>query len=156
MSGRVTLPLVGSGDHESARRRLGGRARSAAGTGRLVRVARGSDPARVGVVLFVEPGAWHVWLGGGRVLKTAQVEPMASLEHPAFAELERVACQARHFAEIEEGARVEVCAKGGRPTSGTVQEKCRYGALVLDDGGQLLAVGFARIRQKKGTTGAAN
>lgn len=145
MRHRVILPQATSGDPETARRRLGGRARSRAGAGQLVRVPGDAGEALEGVVVFVDPGLWHVWLGGGRVLRTERVQPLASTASP---ELMRVAAAARNFAALEEGEEVAFRAREGRLVSGTVREKCRYGALVLHGDGRVLAVGFARLQRK--------
>jgi hypothetical protein len=118
-----------------------------------VSVRRDGQGVLSGVVVFVDPGVWHVWLGGGRVLKTESVEPLAAEVTPELAE---VAGWARDFAVIEEGDEVSFSDREGSLLTGTVREKCRYGAVVLCGDGQLAAVGFARLKRKFSPPGTSN
>jgi hypothetical protein len=131
-----------AGSEQQARARLGGRGRSLAGAGKLVQVPGRSKTPEAGVVLFVDPDCVNVWLGDGRVLKTTRAEP---LNAPTPPNLSGIAAAAARFAALGEGQRVAFRADSGGEISGTLQEKCRYGALVLRDDGRLLAVGFRRV-----------
>jgi hypothetical protein len=51
----------------------------------------------------------------------------------------------RLFASLSEGDRVRFASAASAAAEGLLIEKCRYGALVLDDEEKVLAVGFRRL-----------
>src|SRR5579859_7565139 len=128
---------------EVARRKLGGR------------VPRGSSPSsrlgeivlvdgRPGVVLFAGDTDEDVWLGDGvvRRVKSARLQPFDGEAPRALAQL---AAEVRLFASLSEGDRVRFASAASAASEGLLIEKCRYGALVLDDDEKVLAVGFRRL-----------
>jgi hypothetical protein len=127
--------------HE-ARRRLGGRGSSEPGAGLLVEVVRQSrsDP---GVVLFVSGNELDVWMGQGRVerIPRDRVRPLVA---PAHQDLVAIAGDVHVFVHLLEGGRVRYLDQG-RMSLGTLVEKCRYGALVLRDDQQIMAIGFRKL-----------
>lgn len=149
---RKSLPLITQGPvdddgplHlESARRRLGGRAATGPGAGRVVSVA-GRDGATVpGVVLYASETELDVWIDDRRVRRTRPdaVTPYDAPVPPAVAQ---VVADASVFAALAEGQRVVHPDRAGAATHGTLVEKCRYGALVAGDDGTVRAVGFRRL-----------
>jgi hypothetical protein len=128
---------------EVARRKLGGR------------VPRGTTPSdslgevvlvdgRPGVVLFANDTEQDVWLGDGvvRRVKSTAVRPFDGEAPRALAQL---AAEVRLFASLSEGDRVRFASAASAAAEGLLIEKCRYGALVLDDEEKVLAVGFRRL-----------
>jgi hypothetical protein len=129
---------------EVARKRLGGRAKSGSGIGRIVRVGKTHLlPEAVGVVLFESERACDVWVEAGVVRRTERVRA-ATFEGPIPDEIERMAVDVRVFAALEEGQSVRYEVSGD-VREGTLIEKCRYGALVATPKGRILAVGFRKL-----------
>jgi hypothetical protein len=140
---------------ETARKRMGGRARSAAGVGKLVLLE-----GAIGVLVFVSDDEHDVWVDGkgaaGRMddaahgvergvvrrAKPALTSPFAG-DPPA--PLARVAADIRVFATLAEGDRVRYEATGDVMAEGLLLEKCRFGALVAAPDGRILAVGFRKL-----------
>jgi hypothetical protein len=131
---------------DAMRTRLGGRARSEPGIGRLVYVERSAHGA-TGVVLFVAADHCDVWIGENRVLRVRGATP-PPLEGAPDAAMIAVAADAEHFAAMEEGSFVTYSTPGQSDRDGTLVEKCRYGALVLRPDGGIVGVGFRALRSR--------
>lgn len=153
MERKLSLPLVldmlaksdgAKPTLEVARRRLGGRAKSGPGAGRVV-VVRATRvlPKSVGVVLFESERGCDVWIEAGVVRRTdrSATQPFAG-DVPE--EIERMAVDVRVFASLEEGQTIRYEVNGA-VHDGTLIEKCRYGALVATPNGRILAVGFRKL-----------
>ena len=142
--GAVRLPS-GPLDVEAARRRLGG---GVAAQPRMGERVRGVDTRGIehrGVLLCLEDGLADVWIGGGRILRTAEgLVPDAS-EHDEGGALGDIVRRARRFAALQPGAALSWRAPDDSELSGVVREKCRYGALVETPAGAILAVSFTLL-----------
>ena len=81
--------------------------------------------------------------GGSVARGSTTLEPFTGA---APEELRRVATDARLFASLREGQQVRYVDPLDGMTTGTLVEKCRYGALVLREGDEtVLGVGFSRV-----------
>ena len=141
---------------ETARRRMGGRARSAAGIGKLVLLE-----GAIGVLVFASDDEHDVWVegsvegdaesavssvGGERgIVRRAKPALTSSFVGEAPVALAKVAADIRVFATLAEGDRVRYEATGGVMAEGLLLEKCRFGALVAAPDGRILAVGFRKL-----------
>lgn len=139
-----SLPRV-----DAVRQQLGGRASTQAAlpleAGELVRLRGDDAPGAAGVVLFAADDERHVFSGQGRVRRT-QLDNLEPFTGAAPDELRRVATDARLFASLREGQQVRYVDPLDGMTTGTLVEKCRYGALVLREGDEtVLGVGFSRV-----------
>jgi hypothetical protein len=130
---------------DQARRRLGGPGRSEPGLGTFVCVSANGAPAVPGVVLFAAGAELDVWTGRGRVVRTQRAR-VTALSGPAPQELTVIAGAVRVFASLVEGRRVRYIDAEGKPSEGTLFEKCRYGALVARDDSHIMAVGFSKLQ----------
>lgn len=139
---------------DAIRTRLGGRARTLPGVGRLVLVHH-AGRSIAGVVLFVSESSCDVWLGDNLVRRvpTAQALP---LEGVADASVHAIAADAARFAALSEGSRVRFELRSGAPEEGTLIEKCRFGALIVRADGGIVGVGFRRIAPAPRSGGLAN
>lgn len=130
------------------RERLGGRVTSEP----LLEVEGASVPlggyvvitSRVGVLLAVSGDAVDVYVERGTVKRTLASEVRAH-RGAAPAELGSVSESVVVFARLSEGQRVSVERSSGEVATGTLIEKCRYGAIVELDDRTLLAVGFRKV-----------
>ncbi len=132
---------------DAIRKRLGGRMTDPNGPfrgGAVVDVETASGGKRTGVVLCCGDATVDVLLDRGIVKRTA---PSRVVPHPGATpeDLAGVAAQASVFASLTEGQPVHVERTRGETSRGVLREKCRYGALVEDEGGAMLGVGFQRI-----------
>jgi hypothetical protein len=150
--GRSSLPtflgVASTPTVDQARETLGGRASTDHTAGARVRVGSVRGAAIEGVVVFGSERERDVWIGEGRFQRIAAGDcETLSLGDPALGDraLDAVADDARRFATFVEGAAVRYLDRSGRAHEGTLVEKCRYGALVMGEGGRILAVGFRRI-----------
>lgn len=140
---------------ETARRRMGGRARSAAGVGKLVLLE-----GAIGVLVFVSDDEHDVWVEGSTeggaentassvgergIVRRAKPALTSSFVGEAPVALARVAADIQVFATLAEGDRVRYEATGGVMAEGLLLEKCRFGALVAAPDGRILAVGFRKL-----------
>ena len=132
---------------ETARRRMGGRARSAGGVGRLVRL-----DGDVGVLVFASDAEDDVWIERGvgsaaetGVVRRAKAGVILPFTGDAPPSLQRVAIDIQMFATIAEGDSVRYEAADGVMAEGRLLEKCRFGALVAAPDGRILAVGFRKL-----------
>ena len=150
MSRKLGLPVTDAAEAgalpavDAVRKQLGGRASTEhAGSVVAVRVSDGGVlPA---VVLFSAGDERHVFTGNGQVRRTraSQLERHGG-EVPA--PLRRVAADATVFATLSEGDRVRYADPLDGVATGTLVEKCRYGALVLREADEtVLGVGFSRV-----------
>ncbi|MFO0613683.1 MAG: hypothetical protein U0414_13900 [Polyangiaceae bacterium] len=163
MARRVSLPVtdklldsVGLPTLSAMRSRLGGRMTSdvdvddALPIGSIVSFAGDAPdspaaaPTRLGVVLALGPLDADVYLTRGMVKRT-----LRSLLHlhtgEAPVELAALRPAIEAFARLEEHQRVWFDRGDGHICEGTLLEKCRYGALVGDDEGKVLGVGFRKL-----------
>ena len=140
---------------ETARRRMGGRARSAAGIGKLVLLE-----GAIGVLVFASDDEHDVWVEGSvegdaertvesvgerGIVRRAKPALTSSFVGEAPVALAKVAADIRVFATLAEGDRVRYEATGGVMAEGLLLEKCRFGALVAAPDGRILAVGFRKL-----------
>jgi len=109
-----------------------------------VELTQGEAIGMAGVVLFVQGEELDVWTGEGRVQRTLRSRVLP-LGKPASQALSALASDATLFAHLREGDRVRYQDGHGNVTEGSLIEKCRYGALVLRDDTQIIAVGFRKI-----------
>lgn len=128
------LPLT------ALREKLGGLAGACARAGELVTV-EGRDG--VGVLLDVDDGSAHVWLGDGRVLRT-ETRLLSPASDEAPPELATIARAAAAFRSLSEGDRVTFRDAGGGG-EGLVADRCRFGVVVARADGSMLGVGFTRV-----------
>jgi hypothetical protein len=126
---------------EAARKRLGGRASTSPGVGRIVVLPGWQAP---GVVVFAADDECHVLFASG-VVRRARAEALAAHAGEAPRELARLADDARVFATLQEGDRVRYERAPGEFAEGTLREKCRFGALVTSGAGKSVAVGFRKL-----------
>jgi hypothetical protein len=149
--GRVSLKALGGAiaigppTIDEARASLGGRASTSARAGERVRV---KSTRREGVVVFASESEVDVWIGDGRLQRVAPGECERS--ERGERELDAVAADARRYGALVEGEEVTFLDRSDRAHPGTLVEKCRYGALVLDRGGKVVAVGFRRVSRSAG------
>jgi len=156
MGRKLFLPLTPSGARpptvDAVRKRLGGRASTEPGAGELVSLVTERGIERVGVVLFVRGEDLDVWTDGDVVRRARRASlrppPPGPEDERADAALRRellaVACDARSFAELNEGQRVEYQHEDGIG-EGTLVEKCRFGGLIQRADGAVIGAGFRRI-----------
>jgi hypothetical protein len=139
--------LAGHPTVDLARERLGGRVATEPSVGQAVRVSSSLGVEHLGVVIFRKDGQVDVWLGAGRVRRVAAgaTEP-AAIEELSKA-LADIAGGAIVFGSLHEGQRVRYQTSSGELREGLLVEKCRYGALIVADGGdeRVMAVGFQSI-----------
>ena len=129
---------------DATRRRLGGRAATGPGAGDLVLVTTALGLLKQGVVLFADGDRLDVWIAQDTVLCTTR-ERTAPLRSISAGELGAVAADARVFASLREGQRVQYLHAQADLADATLVEKCRYGALLLRDDGTVVGVGFRRV-----------
>jgi hypothetical protein len=153
---KLSIPLAASLRSrrvDEVRKRLGGRATSAAGAGDVVRVRREAAPDLLGVVVFVAGDELDVMTGESTVRRTqrSHVAPVSLGGPPETPEDERpewlasLAADAKVFATLEEMQEVRYQGKTGELEEGKLVEKCRYGGIVLAADGSLMGVGFRRL-----------
>lgn len=130
---------------DQMRARLGGRAASTARVGELVQL-RTSDLVSLPGVLLAEARGSALVLTRGNVVHRA---PIHRLEPSAGAdvdpELAAVSSDARRFAALSEGQRVQIQDANLDALDGILVEKCRFGGLVLKRDESLVAVGFSKL-----------
>ncbi len=156
MAARATLPHVSVTRHlplapatgaptvDAMRRRLGGRASTDETAGSLVIVEADGGVALPGVVVFADGDEAHVMSAANAVRRVARaaLHPL----HDAPPALVDLAGAVRAFARLREGAPVRFSHPASGELSGTLVEKCRYGALVLREDETLVGVGFRQVR----------
>jgi len=130
---------------ESARRRLGGRARppSARALGSLVEGTRRDAEPHAGVVLWASEHHCDVWFDDG-VPRRVAADSIRPSPGPTPEPLVAVAADIRVFDALREGERVRWDRSIG-VAEGYIAEKCRWGAIVVTEAGKVLAVGFRRL-----------
>jgi hypothetical protein len=141
--GAVRLP-AGPPTVDEARASLGGRAATSPDAGCVVRVGGAGTAAALGVVVFASPEERDVWIGQGRLQRVSS-ERCEPVEGPVDPSLGEVAADAARFAALSEGVEVRYLDRLGKAHLGRLVEKCRYGALVEDTDGRVLAVSFRRL-----------
>ncbi len=144
---RRTLPLADRIERtptvDAIRTRLGGRAASRDGIGRLVSLAHQGRNA-TGVALFVDDSTIDVWLGDNIVRRVA-IDDASTFDGIADPAMHAVAADAQRFARIAEGAIVSFRGRGDVQETGTLVEKCRFGGLVARGDGSIVGVGFRAL-----------
>jgi len=146
---RHSLPLhPGSRDTtpstSDVRKRLGGSGQSEPGAGLVVRFVDDPGAGTLGVVLFRAGDELHVYLGDGWLRRTT-ASAVAPLEVAAPDSLAAVASDARVFASLRSGDRIRYQDGSGELSSGVLIEKCRYGAILINDQKRMLGVGFRKL-----------
>lgn len=130
---------------DAAREALGGRwvevDSSLPGMGCRFLDSRGR--VRQGVVVAASRDSLDVWIGDGRFQRIA-VGRAEFFEVEATDELAHAAADARIFGAMNEGVAVQFLSRDGSVRSGTLVERCRYGALVAAER-QVFAVAFRRL-----------
>ena len=144
---RRTLPLAppdaGPTPVDVARKKLGGRAVSGPGQGKIVTVPAGGGRL-VGVVLFATEDEVFV-LVEPNVVRRARRDLSLPFSGEAPDAISRLSGDVHVFARLAEGNRVRYEVSAGTMREGRLLEKCRYGALVVAEGGALVAVGFRKL-----------
>ena len=130
---------------DKARSALGGRGSTGPEAGTVVAVPGGVLGRDIGVVVYASATERDVWVGGGKLKRVPADRVEAATDGEVTAGLLTIAGEARAFAALDEGQAVRFQTKAGEVKAGTLVEKCRYGALVLDDDDKVLAVSFRRI-----------
>lgn len=130
---------------DKARSALGGRGATGPEAGTIVALPGGVLGRDVGVVVFASDTERDVWVGGGKLRRVPADRIESATDGEVTAGLLTVAREARAFAALDEGQAVRFETRGGEVLTGTLVEKCRYGALVLDADQKVLAVSFRRI-----------
>ncbi|UQA54640.1 hypothetical protein [Polyangium aurulentum] len=147
MGRKLSLPLFSPGSAlptvDSLRKRLGGRAMSEPGAGDGVTVVTESGLRTTGVVLFVRGDELEIWVDHNLVRST-QRSSTAPLDAPLPRDLAAVAADARAFASLVEGQRINYLEEE-RIGEGVILEKCRFGAVVERKDGKLVGLGFRRL-----------
>jgi hypothetical protein len=147
MGRKLALPLLSPGSVlptvDSLRKRLGGRAMSEPGAGEGVTVVTESGLRTMGVVLFVRGDDLEIWVDHNLV-RTTQRASTAPLEAPLPRDLAAVAADARAFASLVEGQRINYLEED-RVGEGVILEKCRFGAVIERNDGKLVGLGFRRL-----------
>ena len=129
---------------ERARQRLGGRGYSLAGIGRIVLVDSPRVGKLVGVLIFASETEHDVLLESGVVRRTSRGSSLPyGGEVPDL--LSRFAADVQVFATLREQDALCFEFAPGKTATGTLIEKCRYGALVGTAEGRVLAVGFRKL-----------
>lgn len=98
-----------------------------------------------GVVVFASKKEVHVLLDGVRLRRFPPTDVRIHDGGDVAIELEKIAGDARLFGQIVEGQSVRYADETGTLVSGRVIEKCRWGALVLNERGAVVAVGFRKL-----------
>ncbi len=138
--------VAGNPTVDAARERLGDRIATEPDVGQPVRVRSGLGVEHLGVVIFRRARAVDVWLGAGRVRRLDDCAKAAPAKRRELSHsLADVAASAVVFASLYEGQRVRFPRPDGTLASGLLVEKCRYGALVLDESERVMAVGFQQL-----------
>jgi hypothetical protein len=102
--------------------------------------------ARVpGVVVFASKTEVHVLLDGVRLRRFPPADVRIHDGGDVAIELEKIAGDARLFGQLVEGQAVRYADEHGGLVNGKVVEKCRWGALVLNERGAVVAVGFRKL-----------
>jgi hypothetical protein len=146
---------------DAARARLGGRLergeRGARGqakprfqAGDLVKVTvrvpqEGEPPQELGVVLAVLGSEVHVLRDSASVRRVAFEDVELHRDGTVPSELQALAGDARVFGALEETQEVRFQDDQGGLAQGQLVEKCRWGALVMNRNGAIVAVGFRRL-----------
>lgn len=125
---------------DDARAGLGGRARTSDRAGAAVRLDHGT----IGVVVFAADDSCDVCTMDGRFHR---VDPSTLTEHTENlpTALAEIAMDARIFAALEEQQRVRFQGPRSEMREGLLVEKCRYGALVLNEEKKVIAISFRRL-----------
>ncbi|AKT39743.1 hypothetical protein [Chondromyces crocatus] len=138
---------------DEVRARLGGRASTGPGAGELVMLTTPGGEELPGVVLFTAGDVVDVWLerpptgaspSGAGIVRRTNRNTLVPLPPPVPRQLAAIAADACVFGALSEGQRIQYQTDAGLG-EGLLVEKCRYGALVQQDQGGLLAVGFRRL-----------
>lgn len=144
---------------DAARARLGGRISeidappAGFAPGVVVTIALGGQSQSAGpearrtpgVVVFASQTEVHVLLDGIRLRRISPAKVTIHEGGEVESELEKIAGDARLFAQLAEGQSVRYADKSGTLVQGKVVEKCRWGALVLREDGSVVAVGFRKL-----------
>jgi hypothetical protein len=126
------------------RKRLGGSGQSDPGAGIVVRFVDDPGAGTLGVVLFRDGDELHVYLGDGWLRRTT-ASAVAPLEVAAPDSLAAVASDARVFASLRSGDEVRYQDGSGELMAGVLLEKCRYGAIVVNEHKRMIGVGFRKL-----------
>lgn len=98
-----------------------------------------------GVVVFASKKEVHVLLDGVRLRRFQPSDVKIHEGGDVAIELEKIAGDARLFGQLVEGQAVRYADDKGSLVNGRVVEKCRWGALVLNERGAVVAVGFRKL-----------
>ncbi len=101
------------------------------------------EDSRAAVILAEDGGARWLWRLGAPLRKAPleQLEPWDAPPSPTLQESQRCV---REFMALQEGDRVRARSRHGEQT-GTLVEKCRFGALIMREDRSVLAVGFQAL-----------
>jgi hypothetical protein len=106
----------------------------------------GSEATRLpGVVVFASKKEVHVLLDGVRLRRFPPSDVQIHEGGDVAVELEKIAGDARLFGQLVEGQAVRYADETGGLVNGRVVEKCRWGALVVNERGAVVAVGFRKL-----------
>jgi hypothetical protein len=146
---RLSLPLHPRTDERpptagDVRKRLGGTGQSESGAGVVVRFVDEPGAGTLGVVLFRGGDEVDVYLGEGWLRRTT-AGAVASLDVAPPDSLAAIATDARVFFALRNGDRVRYQDSAGQVLTGVLVEKCRYGALVVNERQRLVGVGFRKL-----------
>jgi len=144
---RRVLPLAPKNEQPTpvdvARKKLGGRGTSGPGQGKVVTVPAGGGRA-VGVILFASDDEVLVLVDPSAVRK-ARPHMVVPFGGDVPEDIARLASDVGVFARLSEGDPIRYEASAGTMRDGTLVEKCRYGGLVREGGGAVVAVGFRKL-----------
>ncbi|MBK8170485.1 MAG: hypothetical protein IPK60_09080 [Sandaracinaceae bacterium] len=125
---------------DDARQGLGGRAQTTNEAGLAVRLSSGT----LGIVVFASGDTFDVCTKDGRFHRTVK-ESVTHVDAALPTELVEIAADARTFASMQEQQRIRYQSPRREIREGLLIEKCRYGALVLNEDQKVLAISFRRI-----------
>ncbi len=147
---RLSLPVTQTPQGDApptagdVRQRLGGPGQSESGAGTVVRFVENPGAGTLGVVVFKHGDELHVYLGDGWLRRTRS-SAVAMLEGEPPPSLAGIAADARIFSTLRQGERLRYQDSHGAVVSGVLLEKCRYGAIVVNEDQRLVGIGFRKL-----------